>query len=115
MMNQYPVWKYLLLIFVLVVGVIYALPNLYGTDPALQISGTRNNAVDQAVTDRVSAALKAADIPVKEVETLPGKLLVRFNDTETQIKAVDYVKSELGTGCETGYTTLQHRAALTVP
>jgi preprotein translocase subunit SecD len=98
MMNQYPVWKYLLLIFILAVGAIYALPNLYGADPALQISGTRNNTVDQAVTDRVSAALKAADIPVKEVETLPGKLLVRFNDTETQIKAVDYVKSELGTG-----------------
>ena len=98
MMNQYPAWKYLLLIFILVVGVIYALPNLYGTDPSLQISGTRNNEIDQAVTDGVSAALKSADIPVKEIEMLPGKLLVRFNSTETQLKAVDYVKSELGTG-----------------
>ena len=98
MMNQYPAWKYLLLIFILVVAVIYALPNLYGADPALQISGSRNNVVDQAVADRVSAALKAADIPVKSVETVPGKLLVRFNDTETQLKAVDYVKSELGSG-----------------
>ncbi len=98
MMNQYPAWKYLLLIFILVVAVIYALPNLYGADPALQISGSRNNVVDQAVADRVSAALKAADIPVKSVETVPGKLLVRFNSTETQLKAVDYVKSELGSG-----------------
>ena len=98
MMNQYPAWKYLLLIFFLVVGVIYALPNLYGADPALQISGSRNNVVDQAVADRVSAALGAASIPVKSVEILPDKLLVRFNDTETQLKAVDYVKSELGSG-----------------
>ena len=98
MMNQYPAWKYLLLIFFLLVGVIYALPNLYGADPALQISGSRNNVVDQAVADRVSAALGAASIPVKSVEILPDKLLVRFNDTETQLKAVDYVKSELGSG-----------------
>jgi preprotein translocase subunit SecD len=98
MINQYPAWKYLLLIFILVVGLIYALPNLYGADPALQISGSRTNVVDQAVVDRISTALKVADIPVKSVETEPGKLLVRFNDTETQLKAVDYVKSELGSG-----------------
>jgi preprotein translocase subunit SecD len=103
MMNQYPAWKYLLLIFILVVGVIYALPNLYGADPALQISGSRNNVIDQAVADRVSAALKVADIPVKSVETMPGKLLVRFNDTETQINAADYVKSELGPGYVVAY------------
>jgi hypothetical protein len=69
MINQYPAWKYLLLLFILVVGLIYALPNLYGADPALQISGSRTNVVDQAVADRISAALKVADIPVKSVET----------------------------------------------
>lgn len=98
MMNQYPAWKYLLLIFILVVGVIYALPNLYGADPALQISGNRNNEVDAAVSDRLTSALEAAAIPVKDVELVPGKLLLRFNDTDAQLKAVDYVKSELGTG-----------------
>ena len=98
MMNQYPVWKYLLLIFILTVGVIYALPNLYGTDPALQISGSRNNEVDETTVASLTAALATADIPVKEVELLPGKLLLRFSDTEIQLKAVDYVKSTLGTG-----------------
>ena len=98
MMNQYPAWKYLLLIFILVVGVIYALTNLYGADPALQISGNRNNEVDAAVSDRLTSALEAAAIPVKDVELVPGKLLLRFNDTDAQLKAVDYVKSELGTG-----------------
>ena len=98
MMNQYPVWKYLLLIFILVVGVIYALPNLYGADPSLQISGSRNNEVTAEVATRVSDALEAASIPVKKVEVLPERLLLRFNDTETQLKAVDYVKSTLGNG-----------------
>jgi len=98
MMNQYPVWKYLLLIFILVVGVIYALPNLYGADPSLQISGSRNNEVTAEVATRVSDALEAASIPVKKVEILPERLLLRFNDTETQLKAVDYVKSSLGNG-----------------
>ena len=98
MMNQYPVWKYLLLIFILVVGVIYALPNLYGADPSLQISGSRNNEVTAEVATRVSDALEAASIPVKKVEIMPERLLLRFNDTETQLKAVDYVKSTLGKG-----------------
>ena len=98
MMNQYSVWKYLLLIFMVVVGVIYALPNLYGADPALQISGSRNNEVTTEVATRVSDALEAANIPVKKVEILPERLLLRFNDTEVQLKAVDYVKSALGNG-----------------
>ena len=40
-MNQYSVWKYLLILFIITVGVIYALPNLYGEDPALQITSSR--------------------------------------------------------------------------
>jgi preprotein translocase subunit SecD len=97
MMNQYPLWKYLLLAFVLVIGTIYALPNVYGEDPALQISGGRNATMDAAVAETVVSTLKTADIAVKATELKPGQLLVRFNDTETQLKAVDFVKSALGT------------------
>jgi len=98
MMNQYPLWKYLLLIFVLAIGLIYALPNVYGEDPALQISGSRNTTIDAAAKDKVTSALETASIPVKTVELKPDQLLIRFNDTETQLKAVDFVKSALGTG-----------------
>ena len=97
MMNQYPIWKYLLLVIVLVVGAIYALPNVYGEDPALQISAGRNASIDEAVRDRLVSTLDTAGITVKQAEVKPGQLLIRFNDTETQLKAVDYVKSELGT------------------
>ena len=96
MMNQYSVWKYLLIILVLVVGGIYALPNLYGEDPALQISGTRTGTIDAVMTDTVSTALEDAGVPVKALETGDGRLLLRFDDTDTQLKAVDYVKAALG-------------------
>ena len=98
MMNQYPLWKYLLLVFMLMVGLIYALPNVYGEDPALQISGSRNATLDAAAKDKVISALETANIPVKTAELKPDQLLIRFNDTETQLKAVDFVKSALGTG-----------------
>jgi len=98
MINQYPLWKYLLLVFVLVIGLIYALPNVYGEDPALQISGTRNATIDATAKDKVISALATANIPVKAAELKPDQLLIRFNDTETQLKAVDFVKSALGTG-----------------
>ena len=98
MINQYPLWKYLLLVFVLVIGLLYALPNVYGEDPALQISGSRNATLDTAAKDKVISALEAANIPVKTAELKPDQLLIRFNDTETQLKAVDFVKSALGTG-----------------
>ena len=97
MMNQYPIWKYLLLVVVLVVGSVYALPNVYGEDPALQISAGRNASIDETVRDRVVNALDNAGIAVTQAEIKPGQLLIRFNDTETQLRAVDYVKSELGT------------------
>jgi len=95
-MNQYSLWRYLLILAVLLVGVIYALPNLYGEDPAVQISGTRTGTVDSSVADTITATLKTANIPVKAMETGEEQLLIRFNDTESQIKAVDYVKSALG-------------------
>jgi len=97
MMNQYPLWKYLLLACLLVIGLVYALPNIYGEDPALQISGGRNATMDAKVTDNVLSVLKTADIPVKTTEMKPGQLLIRFNDTEAQLKAVDFIKSVLGT------------------
>ncbi len=95
-MNQYPLWKYLLLGVVLVVGLLYALPNFYGEDPAVQISAARGEQVDAAIQDKVEQTLREAGITPKSVELGDGRLLVRFNDTETQLKAADLVRSALG-------------------
>ena len=96
MMNRYPIWKYVLIALVLLVGVIYALPNLYGEDPALQISPSRGAKVDAAVEDRVKLALSKAHLASRAVQLGVGNMLVRFADPETQLKAQEAVQRELG-------------------
>jgi len=97
MSNQYPLWKYLLLVFVLIFSTIYALPNLYGEDPALQISGTRNAVLDDAARDKLLKTFDEAGIERMSVEFDSGRLLIRFHDTEEQLKAVEYAQAALGT------------------
>jgi preprotein translocase subunit SecD len=97
MINQYPLWKNLLIVAVLLVSVIYALPNVFGEDPALQITNARAGKLDAGVTERVRNSLKTAGIDYKSIESDDQEILVRFNSTEVQLKAVDYIKADLGT------------------
>ncbi len=96
MLNQYPLWKYLLILVVVVVGGIYALPNLYGEDPALQISATRGASADQSTVSRVEAILDEAGLKPKRIERDARGILVRFHNTEDQLKAQDLVRDALG-------------------
>jgi preprotein translocase subunit SecD len=96
MMNQYPLWKNLLIIAVLLVSTVYALPNVYGEDPALQITSARAGKLPAGIPDRVAKALKTAGIEYKGIESSDQEVLVRFNSTEVQLKAVDFVKATLG-------------------
>jgi len=96
MINRYPLWKYLLIVFLLVIGVVYALPNLYGDDPALQITANRMAEINAASRDRVIQALDAEKLPYKSYELKPDSLLVRFGDPETQLKAYEVVRQALG-------------------
>jgi len=56
-MNQYPAWKYILLIVLLSVGIVYALPNLYGEDPAVQVSAGRNAVLGEALVGLIETRL----------------------------------------------------------
>ncbi len=94
-MNQYPLWKYLLILALAIVGAVYALPNIYGEDPAIQIAATRVK-VDTATLARVEETLRKAGI-----RYLSGRLdeqgaRILFGDTETQLRARDLVQRELG-------------------
>ncbi|MGE0810016.1 MAG: protein translocase subunit SecD [Immundisolibacter sp.] len=95
-MNRYPWWANLLIALVLALGALYALPNLYGTDPALQISGQRGRVVDDGTARQVIAALKAAGVPEKASALADGSLTLRFADTDQQLKAQDAVRDALG-------------------
>jgi preprotein translocase subunit SecD len=96
MLNQYSSWKYILLLVVLVVGSLYALPNIYGSDPAIQISATRNNVVDGNTESAVLEALKATNISLRRSILDDKGLLLRFNDVEEQLKAADSLRDALG-------------------
>lgn len=96
MINQYPLWKNLIIVVVLLLGVLYALPNIYGEDPALQITRARAGELDTGMRGSVLATLETADISYKSLESDDQQILVRFNDTDAQLRAVDYIKAALG-------------------
>ncbi len=87
MLNQYPLWKNLLVVFVLAIGLFYALPNIYSQDPAIAVSGVRGAVVEASVKDKVKQALDKAGIPVKEMEDKGASLLIHFSSTTDQQKA----------------------------
>jgi preprotein translocase subunit SecD len=96
MLNQYPWWKYLIIVVVLSVGALYALPNIYGTDPALQITASKNAKLDIGTQQQVEGMLKGANISVKEFSLVNNQLLARFNNVEDQLKANDFIACKLG-------------------
>lgn len=99
MLNKYPLWKYILILAVLAVGLIYSAPNLYPDDPAIQVSGASTALlVNQADLDRVSTALRESGINVKAATLAPnGKGgLIRLTKAEDQLPAKDVVRKALG-------------------
>ena len=95
-MNQYPAWKYLLISLALIVGVVYALPNLFGEDPALQITSDRGSAIPLDLDANIEDALVVETIEFKNKERAGNRMLYRFNSTEDQLRASDVIKQALG-------------------
>ena len=96
MLNRYPLWKYLLILVVLVVGLIYSLPNLFPADPAIQVSDAQGNALDERQITRVEEALSESDIAVKAVEETNGQWLIRLQSDDDQLDARDIAADVLG-------------------
>lgn len=97
MLNKYPLWKYLLILAVLTVGLIYSAPNLYPDDPAIQISGTSTALkIQQLDVDRALAALKEAGIEVKSSSISERGGLFRLTKLGDQLPAKDAIRRALG-------------------
>ncbi|MES2248159.1 MAG: protein translocase subunit SecD [Pseudomonadota bacterium] len=95
-MNRYPVWKYTIIVIVLLVGLIYALPNFFGEAPAVQVSAAKTTVkVDAATQARVEEALKTAGLTPDLVTLDAGSLRARFTTTDDQLKARDVVQRAL--------------------
>ena len=95
-MNQYPLWKNLLILGTVLVGLVLALPNLFSQDPSIEISAARKTAMTAASADEVRAALENAKVPFKRIDTLEGgKLLVRFGTSGDQLRAEEVIENTL--------------------
>ncbi|MEX0373428.1 MULTISPECIES: protein translocase subunit SecD [Spiribacter] len=96
MMNRYPLWKYVLVVAVIAAGCLYALPNLFGQDPALQISSASGGAPTADVRERISEQLSADGIRVQGQELTDDHLLLRLGSAEAQVRAADELALALG-------------------
>lgn len=97
MLNKFPLWKNLMVIAVLAIAALYALPNLYGEDYAVQISASRNASVTTDTLGRVEQTLEQLNIAAKGVTLENDQILVRVNSDVEQLQARDALLRELGT------------------
>jgi preprotein translocase subunit SecD len=96
-MNRYPLWKYLLVLMVLILGVVYSMPNIFGESPAVQISTAKNSIkLDSALLGQVEDVLKQDNLQFEAIFLDANGVKVRFNDPDTQIKAKDALQAKLG-------------------
>ncbi|MEQ1838174.1 MAG: protein translocase subunit SecD [Candidatus Nitrotoga sp.] len=96
-MNRYSLWKYLLILIVFMLGFLYTLPNFYGESPAVQVMPLRANIkADTVLLQRVTDALKAANVDVEIISLDATSIKARFKDEDTQLKAKDILKARLG-------------------
>jgi preprotein translocase subunit SecD len=111
-MSDFPRWKYALVVIVLLLGIVYALPNVFPAQPAVQISGNRGATVDAALKTKVEDILATAKTPatVIDVDAKTSRLLARFATADGQTKAADALRTTLGES----YTVALNQAS-TVP
>ena len=95
-MLEFPRWKYVVILIVLALSALYALPNIYQKDPAVQITANRGGQIDDALRDRVLADLKKAGITPVGAEKEGESLIVRLPDLKAQSAASDALRDTVG-------------------
>ncbi|MFO7994134.1 MAG: protein translocase subunit SecD [Marinobacter sp.] len=97
MLNKYPLWKNLVILIALMIGFIYALPNVFPDDYAIQITGARSSTeVNERILERAVDALEAKGIAVKNSEIQERDALIRVNGSDDQVRARPVVQDALG-------------------
>ena len=96
-MNRYPLWKYILVLTVLLLGLVYSMPNIFGESPAVQITTAKaTTKLDPALLGKIEDTLKQENIKIDAIFMDSTGVKVRFSDADTQIKAKDVLKNNLG-------------------
>ncbi len=96
MLNKFPLWKNLMVVVILAIAAVYALPNMYGEDYAVQISAGRTATVDMNTLGKVEKTLDELAIQPKGVTLEDGQILVRVNSDQEQLQARDAILRSLG-------------------
>ena len=94
-MNRYPAWKYILILILVGISILYALPNLYGKDPAVQITAAGGGQITELAKFEIEAALDDAAIEYRPLELTASGIIVRLANEEIQLKAQDALKKGL--------------------
>jgi preprotein translocase subunit SecD len=95
MRNAYPVWVYALIAVAILAGGLYALPNIFPEDPAVQVSNTRTGEVDPAVASIIDVILSAQGLEARQVEEREGQLLLRYDSADHQLRSADVLRGAL--------------------
>ncbi|MDX1538394.1 protein translocase subunit SecD [Arsukibacterium sp.] len=96
MLNKNPAWRYLVVIGMLLLTLVYALPNLYPEEPALNISASRGGTITEQTRLQLQQSFIDAGIAAKSVALHDGKIIARFSNAEQQLQALDQAKNVLG-------------------
>ncbi|AKR42574.1 protein translocase subunit SecD [Methylophilus sp. TWE2] len=96
-MNRYPIWKFVLIGTVIIIGLLYTIPNFFGESPAVQISPAKTSLkLDESLLEKVESTLKLANIPFDGLFMDASGVKVRFATTDTQLLAKDKLVANLG-------------------
>ena len=94
MVNHYPLWKYILLILIVSFGFLYAAPNLYGEDPAVQISH-RVNLINESELGYITGLLESEGVNYRSIDLETSYILIRFDSEDQQLKAISQIREML--------------------
>ena len=98
-MNRYPAWKNLIIVVALFIGFVYTVPNFFGESPAVQVSPARaTSTINASLLANVQETLESVNVTVEAAYLDPNGIKVRFNDTDTQLRAKDILEREFGDG-----------------
>ncbi len=95
MQNKYPLWKNLLLLVIIVIGLVYVIPNLYSEYPVVQIT-SQSSIEPNKVEAHVKTLLDEAHLPYQKITINDDNIEIRFASTDTQLLARDIIKNGLG-------------------
>ncbi len=95
-MTRYPLWKYILILIVCTMGLLYAFPNIYGDDPGIQMRGARGLSIERGLSDEVQQLLQENGLDARGVHFIDNSIDVRFADNETQLRAREVLNAQFG-------------------